>query len=91
MSTTVVALVYSFVRRFTKELEFYIPDRYDEGYGISYKGIDWAAEHNCGLIIALDCGIKAIEKTEYARQKGVDMIICDHHLLFIQYGLGVFV
>ncbi len=78
--TTAVALVYSFVRRFTKELEFYIPDRYDEGYGISYKGIDWAAEHNCGLIIALDCGIKAIEKTEYARQKGVDMIICDHHL-----------
>ena len=78
--TTAVALVYSFVRRFTKELEFYIPDRYDEGYGVSYKGIDWAAEHGCGLIITLDCGIKAIEKTEYARQKGIDVIICDHHL-----------
>lgn len=78
--TTAVALVYSFVRRFTKEVEFYIPDRYDEGYGVSYKGIDWAAEHGCGLIITLDCGIKAIEKTEYARQKGIDVIICDHHL-----------
>lgn len=78
--TTAVALVYSFIRRFTKEVDFYIPDRYDEGYGVSYKGIDWAADHHFGLIITLDCGIKAIEKTEYARKRGVDMIICDHHL-----------
>ena len=78
--TTAVALVYSFVSRFTKKIDFYIPDRYDEGYGVSVKGIDWAAEHGFTLIITLDCGIKAIGKTEYAREKGIDMIICDHHL-----------
>ncbi|MCQ2131463.1 MAG: single-stranded-DNA-specific exonuclease RecJ [Bacteroidales bacterium] len=78
--TTAVALVYSFVRRFTKNIDFYIPDRNDEGYGVSMKGIDWATENGFKLIITLDCGIKAIEKTAYAASKGVDMIICDHHL-----------
>lgn len=78
--TTAVALVYSFVKRFTNKLDFYIPDRYDEGYGVSFQGIDWAAEGGFSLIITLDCGIKAIDKVEYARKKGMDMIICDHHL-----------
>ena len=78
--TTAVALVFSYIRRFTSKVDFYIPDRYDEGYGVSYKGIDWAFEGGFGLIITLDCGIKAIDKAEYARSKGVDMIICDHHL-----------
>lgn len=78
--TTAVALVYSFIRRFTKNVDFYIPDRYDEGYGVSYKGIDWAAEGGFSLIITLDCGIKAIDKVVYARSKGLDVIICDHHL-----------
>lgn len=78
--TTAVALVYSFIQRFTKNVGFYIPDRYDEGYGVSYKGIDFAAEGGYRLIITLDCGIKAIDKVEYARDKGIDVIICDHHL-----------
>ncbi len=78
--TTAVALVFSFIRRFTSAVDFYIPDRYDEGYGVSYKGIDWAFEGGFGLIITLDCGIKAIDKAQYAKSKGVDMIICDHHL-----------
>lgn len=78
--TTAVTLVYSFIRKFTEKVDFYIPDRYDEGYGVSYKGIDFAAENGFGLIITLDCGIKATEKVEYARQKGIDVIICDHHL-----------
>ena len=78
--TTAVSLVYTFLRRLTDRLDFYIPERYDEGYGVSYKGIDWAAENGFGLIITLDCGIKANEKVEYARGKGIDMIICDHHL-----------
>lgn len=78
--TTAVALVYSFIRTLTKNVEYYIPDRYDEGYGISYKGIDWAKEGNFSLIISLDCGIKAIEKVKYAKDKGIDFIICDHHL-----------
>ena len=78
--TTAVALVFSYIRRFTPNVDFYIPDRYDEGYGVSYKGIDWAFEGGFGLIITLDCGIKAIDKAEYAKSKGVDMIICDHHL-----------
>ena len=78
--TTAVSLVYSFLRRLTSAIDFYIPERYDEGYGVSYKGIDWAAENGFGLIITLDCGIKANEKVEYARAKGIDMIICDHHL-----------
>ncbi len=78
--TTAVALVYSFLLKFTSKIEYYIPDRYDEGYGVSYKGLDWAAENGFKLIITLDCGIKAIEKTKYARNLGMDMIICDHHL-----------
>ena len=78
--TTAVALVYTFLRRFTKNIDYYIPDRYDEGYGVSFKGVNWAAENGYTLIITLDCGIKAIEKTRYAAEKGIDMIICDHHL-----------
>ena len=78
--TTAVALVCSFIRRFTDKVEFYIPDRYDEGYGVSYKGIDWAADNGFSLMITLDCGIKAIDKVNYAKAKGVDFIICDHHL-----------
>lgn len=78
--TTAVALVYSFIKRFSDKVDFYIPDRYDEGYGVSYKGIDWAAEGGFSLIITLDCGIKAIDKVKYAASKGVEMIICDHHL-----------
>ena len=78
--TTAVSLVYSFLLRLTDAVDFYIPERYDEGYGVSYKGIDWAVENSFGLIITLDCGIKANEKVEYATSKGIDMIICDHHL-----------
>ena len=79
--TTAVALVYKFLRQIGhKDLLFYIPDRYTEGYGISTKGIDHAARKGATLIIALDCGIKAIEKVDYAKRKGVDFIICDHHL-----------
>ena len=79
--TTAVALVYKFLRSLGhSELLFYIPDRYDEGYGISVKGIDFAAKKGVGLVIALDCGIKATEKVLYAKSKGVDFIICDHHL-----------
>ena len=77
--TTAVALVFSYLRNFHKKIEFYIPDRYDEGYGISYKGIDIATKNGFTLMIALDCGIKAVEKVEYAREKGLDIIICDHH------------
>ncbi len=78
--TTAVALMYTFIRNYNPNVEYYIPDRYDEGYGISYKGIDWGAENGYTLIIALDCGIKAVEKVEYAAEKGIDVIICDHHL-----------
>jgi single-stranded-DNA-specific exonuclease RecJ len=78
--TTAVAIVYSFFRQFHSRLEYYLPDRYTEGYGISTQGIDYAAENGFSLIIALDCGIKAIDKVAYARQRGVDFIIGDHHL-----------
>lgn len=78
--TTAVALVYSFLRRFTDKADFYIPDRYDEGYGVSFKGIDWAAEHGFSLLITLDCGIKALDKVKYASSRGIDVIVCDHHL-----------
>jgi single-stranded-DNA-specific exonuclease len=79
--TTAVALVYTYLKKFfkKKKIEFYIPDRYDEGYGISFKGIDYAAENDFKLVIALDCGIKAVERIQYANSKGVDFIICDHH------------
>lgn len=78
--TTAVSVVYSFFRDFHSGLEFYIPDRYLEGYGISNAGIDYAAANGFTLIIALDCGIKAIDKVNYARAKGIDFIIGDHHL-----------
>ena len=78
--TTAVSLMYSFIKRFTEQVDFYIPDRYDEGYGVSYKGIDWASDNGFTLLITLDCGIKAIDKVDYARTKGIDVIICDHHL-----------
>lgn len=77
---TAVALVYNFLTRWMDDLLFYIPDRYAEGYGISEKGIDYAADNGAKLIIALDCGIKACSKVAYAKRKGVDFIICDHHL-----------
>ncbi|MCR5709466.1 MAG: single-stranded-DNA-specific exonuclease RecJ [Bacteroidales bacterium] len=78
--TTAVSLVYSFFRQFDPNIEYYIPDRYDEGYGVSYKGIDTARAHGCTLLITLDCGIKAVEKVKYAKKFGIDTIICDHHL-----------
>ena len=78
--TTSVSLVYSFLRPFFQEIMPYIPDRYAEGYGISFQGIDVAAAKGVHLIIALDCGIKAVEKVAYAKSKGIDFIICDHHL-----------
>jgi len=78
--TTAVSLVYSFLRHYTDRIEYYIPDRYDEGYGLSYKGIDCAHSNDCSLIITLDCGIKAVEKVKYAASFGIDVIICDHHL-----------
>lgn len=78
--TTSVALVYGFLQGYHDRLEYYIPNRYSEGYGISYKGIDWAVHHGFSLIIALDCGIKDVEKVAYAKEKEVEFIICDHHL-----------
>jgi single-stranded-DNA-specific exonuclease len=78
--TTAVSLVYKYLRLYSSALDYYIPDRYDEGYGISYKGIDYAVENDVKLIISLDCGIKAFEKVEYAKKKGIDFIICDHHM-----------
>jgi len=77
--TTSVALVYKFLKQFYSNVDFYIPDRYNEGYGISIQGIDFAADNDFKLIIALDCGIKAVEKVSYALGLGVDFIICDHH------------
>lgn len=77
--TTAVALMYTFLKQLTDNLDFYIPDRYTEGYGISYKGIDYAEAEGCTLIIALDCGIKAMDKVRYATEKNIDFIICDHH------------
>ena len=79
--TTAVALVYTFLRRLGHDnLRFYIPDRYNEGYGVSIKSIDYAASKGVSLVITLDCGIKASEKVAYAKEKGIDYIICDHHL-----------
>lgn len=78
--TTAVSLVYSFFKKLYDRIEYYIPDRYREGYGISTEGIDYAASNGFSLIIALDCGIKSVDKIAYANTKGVDFIICDHHL-----------
>ena len=85
--TTAVALMYRFLEAIRREgyeakgaeIDYYIPDRYTEGYGVSQQGIDYAAEQGCGLIITLDCGIKAVEKVAYAASKGIDVIVCDHH------------
>jgi len=77
--TTAVSLLYTFLKFFYKNVEFYIPDRYNEGYGISFKGIDYAESAGAGLMIALDCGIKAVDKVLYAKEKGIEFIICDHH------------
>ena len=77
--TTSVSLVYKFLQKFHNNIDFYIPDRYNEGYGISIQGIDYAAQNGFKLIIALDCGIKAVEKVKYASSLGVDFVICDHH------------
>ena len=84
--TTAVALMYRFLQNLasnlsplTFNLDYYIPDRYTEGYGVSTQGIDYAVEQGCNLIITLDCGIKAVEKVAYAKSKGVDVIVCDHH------------
>lgn len=77
--TTAVSLVYTFFKNHYSHLDFYIPDRYAEGYGISFRGIDFAKENNITLIIALDCGIKSIDKVDYANERNIDFIICDHH------------
>lgn len=77
--TTAVSLVYTFLRTIYDNVDYYIPDRYDEGYGISYKSIDYAAENQFSLVIVLDCGIKAVEKIKYAKSKQIDYIIADHH------------
>lgn len=77
--TTAVAMMYVFLKSKCRNVFYYVPDRYTEGYGISYKGIDYAAEMGCKLIIALDCGIKALPKVDYAAEKGIEFIICDHH------------
>jgi single-stranded-DNA-specific exonuclease len=77
--TTAVALMYSFLKDQYSNVDYYIPDRYKEGYGVSFLGLDYAAQNNCKIVITLDCGIKAVEKVKYARTKGLDVIICDHH------------
>lgn len=77
--TTAVALLYSFLRELYSNVDYYVPDRYKEGYGVSYHGIDYASRNNVRLMITLDCGIKAVEKVKYAKNRGIDVIICDHH------------
>ncbi|EJX00049.1 single-stranded-DNA-specific exonuclease RecJ [gut metagenome] len=77
---TAVALVYKFLQQYYSNIDYYIPDRYEEGYGISKKGVDFAAETGVKLIIVLDCGIKAVEEIAYAKELGIDFIICDHHV-----------
>lgn len=77
---TAVALVYKFLQQFYSNIEYYIPDRYEEGYGVSKKGIDYAKQKGVKLIIILDCGIKAVEEIAYAKQQDIDFIICDHHV-----------
>lgn len=77
--TTAVSLMSSYLKSYYANVATYIPDRYDEGYGISYKGIDYADDNGCSLIIALDCGIKSIDHVAYAKAKNIDFIICDHH------------
>ena len=78
--TTAVSLVYKFIQEFYSNIDYYIPDRYEEGYGVSFQGVDYAVETGVKLVIVLDCGIKAVEEIKYAKEKGVDFIICDHHV-----------
>ena len=78
--TTAVALVYKFIQQFYSNIDYYIPDRYNGGYGVTTKGVDYAASTGVGLVIVLDCGIKAVEEIAYAKSKGIDFIICDHHV-----------
>ncbi len=78
--TTSVSLVYKFIQQFYSNIDYYIPDRYNEGYGVSRKGVDYAFETGVKLIIVLDCGIKAVTEITYAKEKGIDFIICDHHV-----------
>lgn len=77
--TTAVALLYSVLKEYHKNLDYYIPDRYTEGYGVSFQGIDFAANNGFSLIISLDCGIRSVDHVEYAKEKGIDFIVCDHH------------
>ena len=77
--TTAVALMYTVLKEHFTNIDFYIPDRYSEGYGISYQGIDFAAENDFSLIISLDCGIRSVEHVNYAKERGIDFIVCDHH------------
>lgn len=77
--TTAVSLMYSILKQHYEQVDFYIPDRYSEGYGVSYKGIDYASESNFSLIISLDCGIRSVDHVRYAKEKGIDFIVCDHH------------
>lgn len=77
--TTAVSLFYGFLSKHYDRLDHYIPDRYQEGYGLSFRGVDYAEEEGCKLVVTLDCGIKAHEKIEYGNQKGIDFIVCDHH------------
>jgi len=77
--TTAVALMYSFLKEQYSNVDYYIPDRYKEGYGVSYEGLDYAFQNNFKVVITLDCGIKSVDKVKYARTKGLDVIICDHH------------
>jgi len=72
-------MMYSFLKERYSNVDYYITDRYKEGYGVSFNGLDYAWEHNCKVVITLDCGIKAVEKVKYAKTKGLDVIICDHH------------
>ncbi len=78
--TTAVTLVYKFLQQFYSNIDYYIPDRYNEGYGVTIKGVDYAYETDVKLVIVLDCGIKAVEEIAYAKEKGIDFIICDHHV-----------
>lgn len=77
--TTAIALVYNFLNKFYENIDYYVPDRYSEGYGISYTGLDYSIDNGFTLLISVDCGVKAVEKIEYAKQKGLDIIVCDHH------------
>jgi single-stranded-DNA-specific exonuclease len=85
--TTAVALVYTFLKSIYKEVGFYIPDRYSEGYGISKVGVDYAEENDFSLVIALDCGIKAVDNIAYAAEKNIEFIIVDHHFVYFSVNI----